>query len=206
MASYNRIVLVGNLTRDPEHKQITSGQSVCRLSLATNRQFKNRQNNSMVQEVCYIDVDVWGAQAESCKQYLQKGRSVLVEGRLKLDTWQDQTGSSRSKHSVVADRVVFLGNGAATADTEAEMVDEEVPAAPQSLRGGDLQLNPNNKVEKDLMDQLAKAEKKVKAARTATQKSSASDLSEALSSVFGDASTGELDFKDQPPFEDDLPF
>ncbi|QQR62758.1 single-stranded DNA-binding protein [bacterium] len=160
MASYNRIVLVGNLTRDPEHKQITSGQSVCRLSLATNRQFKNRQNNSMVQEVCYIDVDVWGAQAESCKQYLQKGRSVLVEGRLKLDTWQDQTGSSRSKHSVVADRVVFLGNGAATADTEAEMVDEEVPAAPQSLRGGDLQLNPNNKVEKDLMDQLAKAEKK----------------------------------------------
>lgn len=206
MASYNRIVLVGNLTRDPEHKQITSGQSVCRLSVATNRQFKNRQNNSMVQEVCYIDVDVWGAQAESCKQYLQKGRSVLVEGRLKLDTWQDQTGSSRSKHSVVADRVVFLGNSAATADTEAEMVDEEVPAAPQSLRGGDLQLNPNNKVEKDLMDQLAKAEKKVKAARTATQKSSASDLSEALSSVFGDASTGELDFKDQPPFEDDLPF
>ena len=204
MASYNRIVLVGNLTRDPEHKQIASGQAVCRLSVATNRQFKNRQNGSMVQEVCYIDVDVWGSQAESCKQYLQKGRSVLVEGRLKLDTWQDQTGSARSKHSVVADRVVFLGAGAQATD-DAEMVEDEGASVPQSLRGGDLALNPNNKVEKDLMDQLERAEKKVKAARSATQKAAAQDLSDAMNSVFG-GGNGEVDFKDQPPFDDDLPF
>lgn len=111
MASYNRVILMGNLTRDPEYKQLSSGQAVCRLGIASNRQFKNRQTGEMVQEVCFVDVDVWGAQAESTNQYLSKGRSVLVEGRLKLDTWQDQEGKNRSKHSIVADRVTFLSSG-----------------------------------------------------------------------------------------------
>ena len=112
MAAFNRIIMIGNLTRDPEYRNLPSGQGVCRLGLATNRQFKNKQTGSLVQEVCYIDVDVWGAQAESCRQYLQKGRPVLIEGRLKLDSWDDQTGQKRSKHSIVAERVVFLSNGA----------------------------------------------------------------------------------------------
>lgn len=210
MASYNRVVLIGNLTRDPEHRQLPSGQAVCRLSIATNRQFKNRQTGSMVQEVCYIDIDVWGAQAESCRQFLQKGRSVLVEGRLKLDSWQDQAGAQRSKHSIVADRVVFLQAGKDADAGSDDMQDEENVAAeraPQSLRGGDLMLNPNNKVEKDLLDQLAKAEKKVKAARSMKETDSTEDLSAALSNVFGQSTnTGEVDFKDQPPFVDELPF
>ena len=108
MASFNRIIMMGNLTRDPEAKQLSSGQSVCRLGLACNRQFKNKQTGTMVQEVCFVDIDVWGAQAESCNQYLQKGSGILVEGRLKLDTWQDNEGQKRSKHSIVADRVTFL--------------------------------------------------------------------------------------------------
>src|SRR5579872_4199767 len=120
MAGYNRIIIMGNLTRDPEHKQLTSGQGVCRLGLATNRQFKNKQTGTMVQEVCFVDVDVWGPQAESCNQYLQKGRAVLVEGRLKLDSWQDNDGNKRSKHSIVADRVTFLGSGAQADDSVAE--------------------------------------------------------------------------------------
>lgn len=210
MASYNRVVLIGNLTRDPEHRQLPSGQAVCRLSIATNRQFKNRQTGNMVQEVCYIDIDVWGAQAESCRQFLQKGRSVLVEGRLKLDSWQDQAGAQRSKHSIVADRVVFLQAGKDADAGSDDMQDEENVAAeraPQSLRGGDLMLNPNNKVEKDLLDQLAKAEKKVKAARSMKETDSTEDLSAALSNVFGQSTnTGEVDFKDQPPFVDELPF
>ena len=110
MASYNRIIMMGNLTRDPEYKQLASGQAVCRLGLASNRQFKNRQSGELVQEVCFVDIDVWGAQAESCQQYLQKGRSVLVEGRLKLDTWDDADGGRRSKHSIVADRVTFVSD------------------------------------------------------------------------------------------------
>lgn len=127
MASYNRVVLIGNLTRDPDLKQLNNGQSVCRLGLAVNRQMKNRQTGAPINEVCFIDVDVWGAQAESCRQYLQKGRPVLVEGRLKFDSWQDAEGQTRSKHSIVAERVVFLGtNAAAEGDIPAfKLGDEE---------------------------------------------------------------------------------
>jgi single-strand DNA-binding protein len=200
MASFNKIVLVGNLTRDPEYKQLPSGQAVCRLGLATNRSFKNKQSAGMVQEVCFVDVDVWGAQAESCRQYLQKGRAVLVDGRLKLDSWQDATGAQRSKHSVVANQVVFLGSGAgaeaAAAEASAnESSDEPYSSFSQSAGAQSTgpTLNPNNKVEKDLMDQLARAEKKIKAAKSAKD-------------VKSESTTGEVDFTDQPPFEDELPF
>jgi len=120
MASFNRIIIAGNLTRDPEYKQLASGQGVCRLGLASNRQFKNRQTDTQIQEVCYVDVDVWGPQADSCNKFLQKGRPVLIEGRLKFDTWQDAQGQTRSKHSIVADRVVFLGSGNADVNTITE--------------------------------------------------------------------------------------
>jgi single-strand DNA-binding protein len=104
--------MIGNLTRDPDYKQLASGQGVTRLGLASNRQYKNRQTGAMVQEVCFIDVDVFGPQAESCRQYLQKGRPVLIEGRLKFDSWQTPDGQTRTKHSIIADRVVFLQSAA----------------------------------------------------------------------------------------------
>lgn len=187
MASYNRIILMGNLTRDPEYRQLPSGQGVCRLSLATNRQFKNRQSDQLVQEVCYIDIDVWGAQAESCKQYLQKGRPILVEGRLKYDTWQDQAGQNRSKHSIVAERVTFLGGqGAADVDDAAKEASEQEPAE-------NFQLNPNNPVERDLMQQLEKAKAKIQGAKKEAPR--------------GNVSAPQAsEFVDQPPFSDDLPF
>ena len=102
MASYNRAILMGNLTRSPEYKEFSSGQAICRLGVAANRQFKNRQTNELMQEVCFMDVEVWGAQAASCNQYLEKGSSVLVDGRIKLDTWTDQNGQTRNKHVIVA--------------------------------------------------------------------------------------------------------
>lgn len=184
MASFNRVIIIGNLTRDPEYRSLASGQGVCRLGLATNRQFKNKQSGSLVQEVCYIDIDVWGAQAESCRQYLQKGRPVLVEGRLKLDSWDDQMGQKRSKHSIVAERVVFLSNGA-PAETGYNPMAED----------SEVQLNPNNPVERDLLAQLEKAQTKVKAAKA--KKSEHEGAS---------PSTGEIDFNDAPPFEETLPF
>src|SRR5437868_4539647 len=104
MASHNKAILAGSLTRDPEHKQLPSGHTVCRLSLAINRQFSYK--GSVVKEVCYIDVDAWGAVGDSCKQSLQKGALILVEGRLKLDSWEDQQGQKKNKHSLIADRVV----------------------------------------------------------------------------------------------------
>lgn len=139
MASFNRIIIAGNLTRDPEYKQLPSGQGVCRLGLASNRQFKNRQTGTAIQEVCYVDVDVWGPQADSCNKFLQKGRGILVEGRLKLDTWQDAQGQTRSKHSIVADRVVFLN---ANGDQAGEVQDEpgaSQMAAPASYATQDTQ-------------------------------------------------------------------
>ena len=188
MAAFNRVIIVGNLTRDPEYRPLPSGQAVCRLGLATNRQFKNKQTGSMVQEVCYIDVDVWGAQAESCRQYLQKGRPVLVEGRLKLDSWDDQSGQKRSKHSIVAERVVFLSNGAgAETTTFGTSLEEE----------SSVQLNPNNPVERDLLSQLEKAQTRVKAAKIKKEERGGGESAPA---------TGELDFQDEPPFEDNLPF
>jgi single-strand DNA-binding protein len=111
MANFNRIIIMGNLTRDPDYKQQPSGQAVCRLSIASNRQYRNKQTGALVQEVCYVDVNVWGTQAENCRQYLQKGRPVLVEGRLKFETWKDAEGQAKQRHSIVADSVVFLGSG-----------------------------------------------------------------------------------------------
>ena len=147
MSSFNRIIMAGNLTRDPDYKQLTSGQAVCRLGLASNRQFKNKQSGDMIQEVCYIDIDVWGPQAESCRQYLQKGRPILVEGRLKLDSWDDANGQKRSKHSIVADRVVFLGSNAqAQAENARQPEDEQ-------------RLDPNNPMEKEI-DEPNRADQK----------------------------------------------
>jgi len=189
MASYNRVVMVGNLTRDPEYKQLTSGQAVCRLGLASNRQFKNRQTGSDVQEVCYIDIDVWGAQAESCRQYLAKGRAVLIEGRLKLDTWDDQaTGQKRSKHSIVADRVVFLASGA---ESSASM-----DAAAESDNSTST-LDAN--IERELNNQIQEIKKRAKPAGAVKAPVAKPARSE-------ESATGEIDFKDEPPFQDDLPF
>lgn len=176
--------MIGNLTRDPEYRNLPSGQGVCRLGLATNRQFKNKQTGSLVQEVCYIDVDVWGAQAESCRQYLQKGRPVLIEGRLKLDSWDDQTGQKRSKHSIVAERVVFLSNGA--------QAETAFGASAEESEG--VQLNPNNAVERDLLAQLEKAQTRVRTTKSVKKEEAPAP------------STGEIDFQDEPPFEDNLPF
>jgi single-strand DNA-binding protein len=203
MASYNRVILMGNLTRDPEYRQLASGQAVCRLSLASNRQFKNRQSDSMVQEVLYVDIDVWGAQAESCRQYLQKGRPILVEGRLKYDTWQDQNGQTRSKHSIVAERVQFLGSQGANLDEEA--ASKEAEPEPSNF-----QLNANNPVERDLMQQLEKAKAKIQGSKKGSSfpAEAAADGSPARHAVAqgakADASNAE--FVDQPPFADDLPF
>lgn len=187
MASYNRVVIVGNLTRDPEYKQLTSGQAVCRLGLASNRQFKNRQTGNMVQEVCYIDIDVWGPQAESCRQYLQKGRSVLIEGRLKLDTWEDANGQNRSKHSIVADRVVFLSS---QGEAGAEAAEEE-------------DASPNAKMERDLKNQISDIK-----ARAQVKKAVKPAVAErpAKAAPKAEAESGEIEFKDEPPFQDDLPF
>lgn len=108
MASMNFVVLCGNITRDPEMRQLQSGTAVADLGLAVNESYKNK-SGELVETTCFVDVVVWGRLAETCCQYLRKGSPVLVEGKLQLDQWQTQNGEKRSKLRVRADRVQFLG-------------------------------------------------------------------------------------------------
>jgi single-strand DNA-binding protein len=107
MVSYNRVTLVGNLVRDPELRYIPSGTAVCTFALAMSRKYK--QGEEWKESTCFIDIEVWGRQAETSGEYLKKGRQVLVEGRIEQDRWEAQDGAKRSKHKVVASQVVFLG-------------------------------------------------------------------------------------------------
>ena len=108
MASFNRVLLMGNLTRNPEIRYTPSGTAVADLGLAINESFRNKAGET-VEQTCFVDVVVWGRQAETSAEYLHKGSPVFVEGRLQLDQWETQQGEKRSKLRVRADRVQFLG-------------------------------------------------------------------------------------------------
>jgi single-strand DNA-binding protein len=109
MANINRVVLVGNLTKDPELRHTPSGTAVCKLRLAVNTRQKDPQGN-WGDKPNYFDVTVWGNQGESCAQYLSKGRPVGVDGRLDWREWEAQDGSKRQAVEIIADSVQFLGS------------------------------------------------------------------------------------------------
>jgi single-strand DNA-binding protein len=106
MASFNRVILVGNLTRDPELRYIPSGTAVSEIGLAVNDRIK--RNDQWIEEVTFVDVTLWGRTAEVANEYLSKGSSVLIEGRLKLHTWEKE-GQKHSKLRVTCDRMQMLG-------------------------------------------------------------------------------------------------
>jgi single-strand DNA-binding protein len=105
----NRVVLTGNLTRDPELRNTSSGTAVCSLRIACNTRRKDGAGN-WVDKPNYFDVTVWGAQGENCAQYLSKGRPVAVDGRLEWREWDDQSGNKRQAVDIIADSVQFLGS------------------------------------------------------------------------------------------------
>ena len=107
MADFNKVMLMGNLTRDPEVRYTPSGMAVSDLGLAVNRSFKGSDGQAK-EETCFVRVTVWARQAENCAQYLKKGSPVFVEGRLKYDEWE-KDGQKQSRLSVVGERVQFLG-------------------------------------------------------------------------------------------------
>jgi len=109
MASYNKVFLLGNLTRDPEVRYTPKGSAVADLGIAVNRQY-TLDNGEKREEVTFVDVTLWGRQAEVAGEYLKKGRSVFIEGRLQLDTWDDkQSGQKRSKLKVIGEMMQMLG-------------------------------------------------------------------------------------------------
>jgi single-strand DNA-binding protein len=109
MASFNKVILLGNLTRDPELRVTPKGTAVCQIGLAVNSTYKDKEGNQK-EEVTFVDIDVFGRQAEVIAKYMIKGRPLLVEGRLKLDSWESKEGDKRSKLKVVLENFQFVGS------------------------------------------------------------------------------------------------
>jgi single-strand DNA-binding protein len=108
MASVNKVILVGNLGRDPELRYIPSGQAVANFTLATNERWRDKEGNNQ-ERTEWHRIVVWGKSAENCAQYLQKGRSVYIEGKLQTQEWEDKEGNKRKTTEIVAQTVQFLG-------------------------------------------------------------------------------------------------
>lgn len=108
MANFNKVILMGNLTRDPQLKYLPNNTAVCEFGMAINHRWRDKDGNQR-EEVCFVDVSAFGRQGETINQYMAKGRPILIEGRLKFDSWTAQDGSKRSKLSVVCDGFTFVG-------------------------------------------------------------------------------------------------
>ena len=116
MANFNKVILAGNLTRDPELRYTPKGTAVARLGIAINRKWKS-ETGEMKEEVTFVDVDAFGKTAETIGQYLKKGRPILIEGRLRYETWEDkQTKQKKSKLGVVMETFQFLDSGGGRGD------------------------------------------------------------------------------------------
>ncbi len=116
---YNRIILVGYLTRDVELRYLPSGSALAKMGMATSRRYK-KQDGSNGEDVCFVDISLFGRTAEVANQYLKKGSKVLIEGRLVFESWVDQTGQKRSKHIVAADSLTMLDSKSSSQSFEAQ--------------------------------------------------------------------------------------
>ena len=139
-ASINRVVLVGNLTRDPELRHTPSGAPVCSLRLAVNTRRKD-ESGQWTDKPNYFDITVWGQQGENCAQYLAKGRPVAIDGRLEWREWDAQDGSKRQAVEVIAESVQFLGG---RQDGESSYVQAGATAAAGGGGGGDFPTSPTD--------------------------------------------------------------
>ena len=139
MVSINRVVLVGNLTKDPELRHTPSGTAVCNLRLAVNTRRKD-ETGQWVDKPNYFDITVWGNQGERCAQYLSKGRPVAVDGRLEWREWETPEGNKRQAVDVVADSVQFLGSRGEGEGGGGGYIPASTPAAP----GGEFPTSPTD--------------------------------------------------------------
>ena len=108
--SFNKTILMGNLTRDPEIRSLPSGATVTNFGLAVSETWTDKASGEKREEVCFVDVDAWGRQGEVVLEYFSKGKPILIEGKLKFRTWEADDGTKRSKHSITLDRFSFVGS------------------------------------------------------------------------------------------------
>ena len=109
-ANYNKVILMGNLTRDPELKYLPDGTALAKFGLAVNRRYNDRQSGEKKEEVCFVDITAWRREAEICNEYLKKGSPLFLEGRLHFNSWETDDGQKRSKLEVIAERIQLLGS------------------------------------------------------------------------------------------------
>ncbi len=121
MANFNKVLLMGNLTRDPETRFLPSGQPVCQLGLAVNRVWTDQKTGEKREQTCFVDCVSFGRQAETLGKYMKKGRPIFIEGRLNYRSWENQEGQKRSKLEVVVENFQFLGTGSGGRDAERTM-------------------------------------------------------------------------------------
>ncbi|MCL4196540.1 MAG: single-stranded DNA-binding protein [Phycisphaerales bacterium] len=140
MASYNKVLLMGNLTRDPELRFTASNQPVAQIGLAVNRHYTSSTGEKK-EEVTFVDCEAWGRTAELINQYFSKGRPIFIEGRLKLDQWEDQQGQKRSRHKVVIESFQFVdsrgGGGGEGGGERSEPRSAGGPRPARAAGGGD---------------------------------------------------------------------
>lgn len=157
MASFNQVILVGNLTRDPELRVTPKGTAICQFGLAVNRQYKDDSGQTR-DETTFVDIEAWGKQGELVSKYLTKGSPALVQGRLKLDQWEDkQSGQKRSKLKVVLENVQFLSSrgagGGGSAPSE-DGIDQTAPterhAPPPRPAAGKTPPAPQENIDEDV--------------------------------------------------------
>lgn len=144
MASFNKVILVGNLTRDPELRYTPKGMAIAKIGLAVNRNWTT-ESGEKKEEVTFVDVDAFGRQAETLAQYMKKGSPLLVEGRLKLDQWDDkQTGQKRSKLGVIVEGFQFLGGNRTEGGGEAPRRPVAPSSAPAPSPGAEPDVPPQD--------------------------------------------------------------
>jgi len=151
MASYNKVLLMGNLTRDPELRFTANNQPVAQFGIAVNRYYTSSTGEKK-EEVTFVDCDAWGRTAELINQYFSKGKPIFIEGRLKLDQWEDQQGQKRSRHKVVVESFQFVdskgGGGGEGGGEGGEQRGAGSPRPARSTGGGDAS-GPHQPIEEE---------------------------------------------------------
>lgn len=127
---FNRSMIIGNVTRDPEMRTTTNGQSVCTFGVATNRVWKDRTTNERKQQAEFHNIVAWGNLAQTCSQFLHKGSRVFIEGRLQTRTWDDPSGNKRNRTEIVAENMILLDRPGQGAPASAPASEPAAPAAP----------------------------------------------------------------------------
>lgn len=151
MASFNKVILMGNVTRDIQVRYIGSGTAVCEVGLAVNRQWFDKQTNSKKEEVTFVDCTLWGRTAEIAGEYLKRGSPCLIEGRLSLDQWDDkESGQKRSKLKVVGESLQLLGSKKDSADQSPSQYlgsdSQTQPAESHNGFDGSREVDPNQEI------------------------------------------------------------